>query len=105
MPGWPLLAASTASIARVRIVSTQSRSRLGARTGDGSVCGSCARAADGGGLMVRIFASVPDAIRIPDELLAGLPDFPFESQYREFDGLRLAHLDVGSGPPVIFFHG
>jgi len=55
--------------------------------------------------MVRIFASVPDAIRIPDELLAGLPDFPFESQYREFDGLRLAHLDVGSGPPVIFFHG
>jgi haloalkane dehalogenase len=48
---------------------------------------------------------VTDAIRTPDELLDGLPDFPFESQYRTFDGLRLAHLDEGDGPPVIFFHG
>ena len=46
-----------------------------------------------------------DAIRTPDELLDGLPDFPFESQFRTFDGLRLAHLDEGEGPPVIFFHG
>jgi haloalkane dehalogenase len=46
-----------------------------------------------------------DAIRTPDELLTGLPDFPFEPSYREFDGLRLAHLDVGSGPPVLFVHG
>jgi haloalkane dehalogenase len=46
-----------------------------------------------------------DAIRTPDELLAGLPDFPFEPEYRDFDGIRLAHLDVGSGPPVIFMHG
>jgi haloalkane dehalogenase len=48
---------------------------------------------------------VTDAIRTPDELLDGLPDFPFESQFRTFDGLRLAHLDEGDGPPVIFFHG
>jgi haloalkane dehalogenase len=48
---------------------------------------------------------VPDAVRTPDELLADLPDFPFESSYLEFDGLRLAHLDVGEGPPVVFFHG
>jgi haloalkane dehalogenase len=48
---------------------------------------------------------MPDAVRAPDELLEGLPDFPFESQYREFDGLRLAHLDEGDGPPVVFFHG
>jgi haloalkane dehalogenase len=48
---------------------------------------------------------VTDAIRTPDELLDGLPDFPFESQFRTFDGLRLAHLDEGEGPPVIFFHG
>jgi haloalkane dehalogenase len=48
---------------------------------------------------------VPDAIRAPDELLADLPDFPFESSYREFEGLRLAHLDTGEGPPVVFFHG
>jgi haloalkane dehalogenase len=46
-----------------------------------------------------------DAIRTPDELLESLPDFPFESNYREHDGLRLAHLDEGEGRPVIFFHG
>jgi haloalkane dehalogenase len=46
-----------------------------------------------------------DAIRTPDELLTGLPDFPFEPSYRHFDGFRLAHLDVGEGPPVVFLHG
>jgi haloalkane dehalogenase len=46
-----------------------------------------------------------DAIRTPDELLLGLPDFPFESSYRQFDGFRLAHVDVGDGPPVVFLHG
>lgn len=46
-----------------------------------------------------------DAVRTPDELLEGLPDFPFESHYREQDGLRLAHLDEGEGPPVVFMHG
>jgi haloalkane dehalogenase len=48
---------------------------------------------------------VTDAIRTPDELLDGLPDFPFASHFRSFDGLRLAHIDEGDGPPVIFFHG
>jgi haloalkane dehalogenase len=48
---------------------------------------------------------VTDAIRTPDELLEGLPDFPFRSHYRDVDGLRLAHLDEGEGPPVVFFHG
>jgi haloalkane dehalogenase len=46
-----------------------------------------------------------EAIRTPDELLAGLPDFPFEPSYRQWDGLRLAHVDTGDGPPVVFFHG
>ncbi len=46
-----------------------------------------------------------DAIRTPDEVLQDLPDFPFASQYREVDGLRLAHLDEGDGAPVVFFHG
>ncbi len=46
-----------------------------------------------------------DAIRTPDEVLEGLPDYPFESSYREVDGLRLAHLDEGEGKPVVFFHG
>ena len=48
---------------------------------------------------------VTDAVRTSEELLAGLPDFPFQPHYREWDGLRLAHLDEGSGAPVVFFHG
>jgi haloalkane dehalogenase len=48
---------------------------------------------------------VPDAIRTPDDLLDGLPDFPFRSRHRQFDGLRLAHLDEGEGRPVLFLHG
>jgi haloalkane dehalogenase len=48
---------------------------------------------------------VTDAIRTPDELLSGLPDFPFESVYHEYDGLLLAYLDEGDGDPVVFFHG
>jgi haloalkane dehalogenase len=46
-----------------------------------------------------------DAVRTPDEVLEGLPDFPFAPHYREVDGLRLAHLDEGEGAPVIFMHG
>jgi haloalkane dehalogenase len=46
-----------------------------------------------------------DAIRTPDELLQGLPDFDYDSQYRQVDGLRLAHLDEGDGAPVVFCHG
>ena len=46
-----------------------------------------------------------DAVRTPDELLEGLPDFPFRSRYREVDGFRLAHLDEGEGPPVVMLHG
>ncbi|HZK16589.1 MAG TPA: alpha/beta fold hydrolase, partial [Solirubrobacterales bacterium] len=46
-----------------------------------------------------------DAVRAPEEALQGLPDFPFESSYREIDGLRLAYLDEGEGQPVVFFHG
>jgi haloalkane dehalogenase len=46
-----------------------------------------------------------EAVRTPEESLQGLPDYPFESRYREVDGLRLAHLDEGEGRPVVFFHG
>jgi haloalkane dehalogenase len=46
-----------------------------------------------------------DAVRTPDELLAGLPDFPFEPHFRSYDGLRLAHLDEGEAAPVLFVHG
>ena len=46
-----------------------------------------------------------DAIRTPDVLLEGLPDFPWEPRYRQVDGLRLAHVDEGDGAPVVFWHG
>ena len=46
-----------------------------------------------------------EAMRAPDERFADLPDFPYEAQYREVDGLRLAHLDEGDGPPVLLVHG
>ena len=46
-----------------------------------------------------------EVVRTPDEATQGLPDFPFESSYAEVDGIRLAYLDEGEGPPVVFFHG
>jgi haloalkane dehalogenase len=46
-----------------------------------------------------------EAVRTPEQSLAGLPDYPFTPQYRELDGLRLAHIDEGDGSPVIFMHG
>jgi haloalkane dehalogenase len=48
---------------------------------------------------------VTEAVRTPEELLEGLPEFPFASSYRDHEGLRLAHLDEGEGSPVVFFHG
>jgi haloalkane dehalogenase len=46
-----------------------------------------------------------EALRAPDERFASLPDFPYAPCYREVDGLRLAHLDEGDGPPVLLVHG
>jgi haloalkane dehalogenase len=46
-----------------------------------------------------------DAIRTPDPLLEGLPDFPYAPRYRTVDGLRLAHVDEGEGAPVVMWHG
>jgi haloalkane dehalogenase len=48
---------------------------------------------------------VTDTVRTPEERFAGLPDFPFVPHYRDVQGLRLAHLDEGDGPPVLFLHG
>ncbi|HYV15912.1 MAG TPA: haloalkane dehalogenase [Conexibacter sp.] len=46
-----------------------------------------------------------DVVRTPDERFADLPDFPYAPQYRELDGLRLAHVDEGDGAPVLLMHG
>ena len=44
-------------------------------------------------------------LRTPDERFADLPDFPFEPHYREWEGMRLAHLDTGQGTTVVLLHG
>ena len=46
-----------------------------------------------------------DVFRTPNERFASLPGYPYEPQYAEVDGLRLHHLDEGSGPAVLCFHG
>ena len=46
-----------------------------------------------------------DVFRTPDERFENLPGFPYEPNYVEVDGLRLHHLDEGSGPAVLCFHG
>lgn len=40
-----------------------------------------------------------------DALDGPLPEFPYTSQFRTWDGLRLAHLDEGDGAPVLMQHG
>jgi haloalkane dehalogenase len=48
---------------------------------------------------------VPGILRTPDNLLTNLPEFPFKPKYRRYGDLRLAHIDEGKGPPVVFIHG
>jgi haloalkane dehalogenase len=45
------------------------------------------------------------ATRTPEDRFADLPDFPWEPKYVDWDGLRLARIDEGSGAPVVLFHG
>jgi haloalkane dehalogenase len=46
-----------------------------------------------------------EVFRTPDERFTGLPGFEYEPRYVEVDGLRLHHVDEGSGPVVVCFHG
>src|SRR3712207_9407969 len=96
MPGWPLLAFCTASIDSVRMVSMHRRSI--------STFGVCSVALMRGGYPRCAGASVPP-VRTPDERFAGLPAFPWQPRHREWEGLRLAHLDEGGGAPVWLVHG
>jgi len=48
---------------------------------------------------------VTEAIRTPDELFEGWPDFSFAPAWHQFGGLRLAYLDEGQGEPLVFLHG
>ena len=42
-----------------------------------------------------------DAIRTPDELTRGLPEFPFEPNFVEVDGIRVAYVDEDRVPLIV----
>jgi haloalkane dehalogenase len=47
-------------------------------------------------------------VRTPDACFENLPDWPYEPQYVEIDGLRQAYVDVGpgeSGETILLLHG
>jgi haloalkane dehalogenase len=46
-----------------------------------------------------------DVYRTPDDRFDNLPGFPWQPKYREWEGLRLAHIDEGDGRPIVLFHG
>ncbi len=46
-----------------------------------------------------------EVFRALEESFEGLPDFDVRPSYRQVGGLRLAHVDQGDGPPVVFLHG
>jgi haloalkane dehalogenase len=46
-----------------------------------------------------------NVFRTPDERFQNLAGYPYEPHYVEVDGLRLHHIDEGSGPTVLCFHG
>jgi haloalkane dehalogenase len=50
-------------------------------------------------------AAVPAVLRTPDARFDAVADFPYPPRYRDFQGLRLAHIDEGEGLPVVFLHG
>ena len=46
-----------------------------------------------------------DVFRTPDDRFADLPGYDFEPHYTEVGGLRMHHVDEGSGAPIVCFHG
>jgi haloalkane dehalogenase len=54
---------------------------------------------------VDLPSELPPVVRTPEERFEGIAGFPFEPSYRQLGGLRLAHVDEGEGPPVLFLHG
>lgn len=46
-----------------------------------------------------------ETVRTPETAFAGIEDFPYRPRYRDWQGMRLAHIDEGHGPPVLLVHG
>ena len=41
----------------------------------------------------------------PDDRFAALPEFPYQPEYIEIEGLRMAYVEQGKGDPVLMLHG
>ena len=44
-------------------------------------------------------------LRTPAERFSHLPDFPYEPQFVELEGLRMAYVEAGHGQPILMLHG
>jgi len=44
-------------------------------------------------------------LRTPEERFRDLPDFPFQPNYLEINGVRVHYLDEGDGKPILCLHG
>jgi haloalkane dehalogenase len=46
-----------------------------------------------------------EVYRTPEDRFDALPGFPYQPHYRDWEGMRLAHVDEGEGSPVVLLHG
>ncbi|ORA75225.1 hypothetical protein BST28_22255 [Mycolicibacter kumamotonensis] len=46
-----------------------------------------------------------DILRTPSDRFSSLPGFPFEARFIDFEEVRIARVDEGSGPPILMIHG
>src|SRR5665811_717102 len=46
-----------------------------------------------------------DVFRTPDDRFAQLSGFAWDPHYVDIDGVRIAFIDEGYGPPVLLMHG
>ena len=63
---------------------------------------------DGVDVKIMTTESGVEFVRTPDACFTDLPDWPYEPQYVEIDGLRQAYVDVGSGESgetILLIHG
>ena len=44
-------------------------------------------------------------LRTPDDRFANLPGYPYEPNYVEIEGLRMAYVEAGAGDPILMLHG
>jgi alpha/beta hydrolase fold len=54
---------------------------------------------------VRTSWAEGSVLRTPEERFMNLPDFSYEPKYVEFEGLRMAYVEHGSGDPILCLHG